>query len=222
MGAIQGAADKLASTALGAAVAGKHLKQQGEQVKEAEASKKLAGINAAAVTSSQLAENVSEYEKAIGEERAAGSQHIKDYHELYKQEDIRNKVTTDEKGRMRTEGGQFYSEKQLKAAITAERSSRMALEAARENKNRIIGQRELLLHKAEAIDELYGEKVVDIPSKIISRDQRMTKANETLMQKRSEKSNAALEGMTSQERAAAEKVLENEKKAHPYTMGGKK
>lgn len=129
MGVIQGAASGLAQIGLGVAVAGKHLKQQGESIKEQEATKKLAGINAAAVTQSQLAENAKEYEANIKEGNAATSGYMDAWTEKKKQELIREGVKTDDKGRMRTEGGQFYSEKQLQAAVTAERSAKMAVEA---------------------------------------------------------------------------------------------
>lgn len=161
-------------TVAGAATLGKHLSQQAEGIKEQEATKKLAGINAAAVTQSQLAENAKEYENNIKEGNAATSDYMDAWNEKRKQELIKEGVKTDDKGRMRTEGGQFYSEKQLKAAVTAERSAKMAVEAVWEDRRRIKSQRDILLRKGEAINEIYGEKIFDDPGKLVRNEEKKT------------------------------------------------
>lgn len=72
-------------------------------------------------------------------------------------------TTKDSRGRMRDSMGQFYSSKSLDEAYNAV----MELDATRigitENIRRIMAHRQAILAKAQGINEIYGEKIVDIP-----------------------------------------------------------
>lgn len=223
MGAIQNAANQLAQTGLGAAVATKHLKQQSDSLKEQEATKKLTGINAAAVTSSQLTENARDYENNIKEGNVATKNYMDAWTEKKKQELIRENVSTDSKGRMRTEGGQFYSEKQLKAAITGERSAKMAVQAIWEDRNRIKAQREILLRKGQAINEIYGEKVFDDPGRLVRNEEKKIAGQQKIREKRAaqaEETKAWLDKQDPKVKEAVEKARKDFEKE--IFLGGKK
>jgi len=223
MGAIQNAANQLAQTGLGAAVAGKHLQQQAESIKEQEATKKLTGINAAAVTQSQLAENAKEYETNIKEGNAATAGYMDAWKEKKKQELIREGVKTDDKGRMRTEGGQFYSEKQLKAAITAERSAKMAVEAVWEDRRRIKSQRDILLRKGEAINEIYGEKVFSDPGKLVRNEEKKVAMQQQLREKIANQAKEEKEWLDKQDPKVREQIEKAKKDMEKEIfLGGKK
>lgn len=163
MGAIQNAANSLAQTGLGAAVAAKHLNQQAESIKQQEATKKLAGLNAAASTQSQLNEANVDLDKVGTEFSGNVKESVGAMNKLLRERVRAGNTTTDSHGRRRDAAGQFYSTKSLDEAYNAV----VELDATRigitENARRILAHRQAILAKAQGINEIYGEKIVDIP-----------------------------------------------------------
>lgn len=153
MGAIQNAANQLAQTGLGAAVAGKHLQQQAESIKEQEATKELAGLNAISVAQSQLNEVNTNAEKLAAERKSTYEEYHKNMSNWGNQADYK------ETGK---HPNGLYNWKQLEMAKTAAISNAKGLEAIQNNWERIEAQRAAVLQKAEALKEIYGKEVVDI------------------------------------------------------------
>lgn len=152
MGQIQNAANGLAQTALGAAVAGKHLKQQEQQLKEQEATKKLQGINAAATTQSQL-----------NEVNTSIEQNWQDQWDTHTEKEKAGKAFKAQADYAKSgkHPNGLYNQKQLEAASTALDSLTKGQRALQDIDKRLHLQKEVIMRKAEQINELYGEKVIN-------------------------------------------------------------
>lgn len=169
MGAIQNAANQLAQTGLGAAVAGKHLQQQAESIKEQEATRKLAGANAAAAAQSQLNEVNASLDKGIEDWSGAALEAGKARANLTEEQQKAGNLTKDKSGRTRTvdpktgKMGPWYSTKALEKAKTALQEADATRIGYLQNVQRLYQQRLSVLAKSQKINEVYGEKIVDIP-----------------------------------------------------------
>lgn len=165
MGAIQNAANQLAQTGLGAAVAGKHLKQQEESIKQQEDTKKLTGLNTASIIQGKLDDNLIEAEKAT-DEAGAGIKELSDKAAAYSKESEKayaagaNIFERDERGRGRDAMGKYYSFKQLDAAETAAWNVMAEVEAKVQNQSRIFRQRDLLKKQADMANDIYGTNII--------------------------------------------------------------
>lgn len=153
MGAAQNSINQAIGVGLGLAGTGAHLANQQESIKEQEESKKLQGINAAVITQGQLNETNAELQKSM-EDLGQNKKDIKKATgDFVKQSDY--------KASGKHPNG-LYSDKQLEAAQTALTSALKDKQALVEQQKRIRAQREGLQKKAEQINKIYGESIVEV------------------------------------------------------------
>ena len=169
MGAIQNSINQMLGTVAGAVTLGTHLSQQAEGIKEQEATRKLAGANAAAAAQSQLNEINASLDKGIEEWSGAAFEAGKARANLTKEQQKSRNLTTDKSGRTRTvdpktgKMGPWYSTKALEKAKTALQEADATRIGYLQNVQRLYQQRLSVLAKSQKINEVYGEKIVDIP-----------------------------------------------------------
>lgn len=169
MGAIQNAANQLAQTGLGAAVATKHLKQQSDSLKEQEANRKLTGATAAASAQGQLNEVNANLEKGLEIWSKATEEAAQARHDLAEEQKKAGNLAKDKSGRTRTvdpktgKMGPWYSTKSLEKRETALQEKDAARIAAIKNVQGLYQHRLSVLSKSQKINEVYGENIVDIP-----------------------------------------------------------
>lgn len=169
MGAIQNSINQMLGTVAGAVTLGTHLSQQAEGIKEQEATRKLAGANAAAAAQSQLNEINASLDKGIEEWGNASLEAGKARANLTEEQQKSGNLTTDKSGRTRTvdpktgKMGPWYSTKALEKAKTALQEADATRIGYLQNVQRLYQQRLSVLAKSQKINEVYGEKIVDIP-----------------------------------------------------------
>ena len=168
MGAAQNSINQAIGVGLGLAGTGAHLANQQESIKEQEATKKLAGLNAASVAQSQLNDVNVQFDEAAqnwGQKATEAGQAVT---KLTDERKKAGNTTVDKGGHVRSikdngKMGPIYSLKSLEKAYTAAESAEAARVGAIQNIQRVLAQRQAILAKSKSINEIYGSDIVDIP-----------------------------------------------------------
>lgn len=176
MGAIQSSMNQALGATAGAVAIGAHMKKEQEKIEEAkkaneeaEATKKLAGLNAAANLQSKLDTNFEEAKEAtmeagegIKDTTAAMNASAAELEKLNQRGvDI---SARDDKGRFKDNKGKFVSSKPFDKTVEAAQSLMDATAEKIGRQARVLRQREMYSKIGDQINAVYGTRVVVDPA----------------------------------------------------------